>query len=74
MATIMFDKQAEYFKVMEGLDRFIYHHLSRMSYEQSNPSSNPDYSDESIKDDTNKAKELRLLRNEFERIVTGALL
>lgn len=60
--------------VLGGLQDLILHGLRNAANEQYNPQANPDMSDNVIADGLERAKKLRVLREEFENTVTGAIL
>ena len=59
--------------VLRGLTRLIISNLSGAAHEQYFPCANPDDMDDRIKAGKKAAQRLRILRDEFENIVTGVL-
>jgi hypothetical protein len=59
--------------VVNSLSEQIFATLSRVGSENVNPVFGADQSDEVIKINTHKAKELRRIREEYENLMTGAI-
>jgi len=59
--------------VVDALSRLIRSSLIGAAHAQYFPCSNPDEMDDRIKEGKERAEKLRVIRNEFENIVTGVL-